>query len=66
MEEHIFYFRIELVGQGKTKEEAWEHALEGFAQDSGEAPELDSDLAKGPEGAPILGTPHTVDGGEVT
>ncbi|MDD4986782.1 MAG: hypothetical protein PHQ43_13600 [Dehalococcoidales bacterium] len=27
-----WYFKVELVGEGETMEEAWDHALEGWDQ----------------------------------
>jgi hypothetical protein len=34
-----FYFNIQISGQGKTPQEAWESAVESFAADPGDPPD---------------------------
>ena len=36
MKNRIYYFSVTLSGRGKTEEEAWNEAIEAFAQDPGE------------------------------
>ncbi len=55
-----FYFRVELSGEGETKEDAFEHALE-FARENIGPPPLESELKE----PPILGTEYTIEGEEV-
>lgn len=60
MAEHIFYFRIELMADGKDAAEAWERAVESFTQDPGDPPPMESELTD----TPVFGTCCTIDAGE--
>ncbi len=33
--EHLYYFKVELCGQGYSPEEAWQNAIEAFIQNPG-------------------------------